>query len=60
MEQLKKTGPDPYPHKFKVDISLSEFQTQFDEVPAGERQEDVIVSVAGGWGMVGGAVLGEW
>ena len=31
-----------------MDISLSEFQTRFEDVAAGERQEDVVVSVAGG------------
>ena len=34
-----------------MDISLSEFQTRFEDVAAGERQEDVVVSVAGGVGM---------
>ena len=53
IEQLKRTGPSPYPHKFVVDISLSEFQTRFEDVPARERREDVVVSVAGGWGLVG-------
>ena len=53
IEQLKRTGPSPYPHKFVVDISLSEFQTRFEDVPTGERREDVVVSVAGGWGLVG-------
>ena len=48
LEDLKSTGFNPYPHKFNVSISLTEFINQYDEViKDGEILLNVSVSVAG-------------
>lgn len=47
---LKATGnPEdhPYPHKFKVDISLTEFIAKYSDLSDGQMLEDVTLSVAG-------------
>lgn len=44
--QLKDKGDNPYPHKFHVQISLTEFIEKYNDTPAGETH-DVEVSVAG-------------
>lgn len=47
---LKATGkPEdhPYPHKFKVDISLNEFISKYSHLTDGQMLEDVTLSVAG-------------
>ena len=44
--KMRVEGPQPYPHKFKVDVSLTEFTRRFEGLKAGETLEDV-VSVAG-------------
>jgi len=43
---LKASGDSPYPHKFVVTISLSEFIDKYGDVNDGEQHPDV-VSVAG-------------
>ena len=43
---LKETGPHPYPHKFNVTISLSDFIESYGHLEAGSHQSDT-VSVAG-------------
>ena len=45
--QLKEKGDSPYPHKFKVDISLEDFIAKFNNIKAGEHLTDQIISVAG-------------
>ncbi|XP_013785145.1 lysine--tRNA ligase-like isoform X2 [Limulus polyphemus] len=45
--QLKAQGHAPYPHKFKVSISLMEFINNYNHLQPGEVLEDVTVSVAG-------------
>ncbi|KAI9320097.1 lysyl-tRNA synthetase [Dichotomocladium elegans] len=40
-------NPDPYPHKFQVDTSISEFIQKYKDIPIGERRDDVVISVAG-------------
>ncbi|XP_035207481.1 lysine--tRNA ligase-like [Stegodyphus dumicola] len=47
VEQLKAVGESPYPHKFHVSISLTEFIEQYNSLDAGEILKDVTVSVAG-------------
>ena len=42
----KKTGPPPYPHKFNVTISLTDFIEQYHSLEAGQHHSDV-VSMAG-------------
>jgi len=46
VEQLKRKGESPYPHKFHVSISLSEFIEKYHDVGDGQHHPDV-VSVAG-------------
>ncbi|XP_029464107.1 lysine--tRNA ligase isoform X2 [Rhinatrema bivittatum] len=47
IQQLKGTSADPYPHKFHVDISLTEFIQKYSHLQIGEQLTDVTVSVAG-------------
>lgn len=44
---LKEAGEHPYPHKYHVDISLSEFISNFSNLEAGQVLNDKVVSVAG-------------
>ena len=39
-------GPEPYPHKFHVSISLGDFIEKYKDIKDGEHHSDV-VSVAG-------------
>ena len=52
---MKEKGDSPYPHKFKVDISLEDFIAKFNHIQAGEHLTDQIISVAGekGWWELG-------
>ena len=43
----KVTGPHPYPHKFVVTVSLSDFIEAYQQLEDGQHLTDV-VSVAGG------------
>jgi hypothetical protein len=43
---LKNAGDNPYPHKFHVSISLTDFVEKYSSIPDGEQHSDV-VSVAG-------------
>jgi lysyl-tRNA synthetase, class II len=45
--ELKKTGDIPYPHKFHVIISLSEFIQKYDHLKEGESLDTVQLSLAG-------------
>lgn len=42
----KQSGPHPYPHKFTVTISLTDFIEAYQHLEAGQHHTDV-VSVAG-------------
>ncbi|XP_063800343.1 lysine--tRNA ligase [Pseudophryne corroboree] len=46
IQQLKGTKDDPYPHKFHVDLSLTEFIEKYSGLQVGDHLQDV-VSVAG-------------
>jgi lysyl-tRNA synthetase class 2 len=46
VEQLKRKGESPYPHKFHVTTSLTEFIEKYHDVGDGQHHEDV-VAVAG-------------
>ncbi|ESN93797.1 hypothetical protein HELRODRAFT_180666 [Helobdella robusta] len=46
VSSLKAAGQSPYPHKFHVDISLTEFIEKYSSLNDGEHHADV-VSVAG-------------
>ena len=43
----KKTGPPPYPHKFNVTTSLTDFIDKYQDLEAGQHHETDSVSVAG-------------
>ena len=46
VEQLKANKDNPYPHKFHVSISLTDFIAKYNSIAPGEHHADV-VSVAG-------------
>ena len=46
IQAQKVTGPHPYPHKFRVTISLTDFIDSYQHLEAGQHHTDV-VSVAG-------------
>lgn len=46
IQALKGTAEDPYPHKFSVDLSLTEFIEKFDHLQPGDQLSEVL-SVAG-------------
>ncbi|KAJ1479635.1 hypothetical protein T484DRAFT_1628248, partial [Baffinella frigidus] len=51
VQGMKQTDKSPYPHKFDSDISVPEFRVRFKDIPDGEHDESVVVSVAGRvWG----------
>ena len=59
MQLLKATGPHPYPHKFDVSMSLTEFIERYqDSVQPGELLEEESYSVAGLIGVSCVCVLG--
>ncbi|CAH2324033.1 lysine--tRNA ligase isoform X1 [Pelobates cultripes] len=46
IQQLKGTKNDPYPHKYQVDLSLTDFITKYNSLETGDHLTE-IVSVAG-------------
>lgn len=47
VQQLKGTNEDPYPHKFHVDLSLSDFIGRYSHLQPGDHLTDITVRVAG-------------
>lgn len=47
VQQLKVSGEDPYPHKFHVDISLTQFIQEYSHLQPGDHLTDVTLKVAG-------------
>ncbi|CAB0011521.1 unnamed protein product [Nesidiocoris tenuis] len=47
VQELKKSGASPYPHKFQVTISLEEFIAKYNDLKDGEVLENTSVSIAG-------------
>ncbi|XP_030437964.1 lysine--tRNA ligase isoform X2 [Gopherus evgoodei] len=47
IQQLKGTSEDPYPHKFHVDLSLTDFIERYSHLQAGDHLRDITVRVAG-------------
>lgn len=47
IQHLKETNENPYPHKFHVDISLTEFIEKYSYLQPGDHLCDTILSVAG-------------
>jgi lysyl-tRNA synthetase class 2 len=43
----ENSSPNPYPHKFQVELSLPEFIKKFENLKVEERLDDQVVSVAG-------------
>ncbi|CAL8380372.1 unnamed protein product [Arctogadus glacialis] len=44
---LKGTAEDPYPHKYHVDLCLTDFVAKYNYLQPGEQLTDVILSVTG-------------
>lgn len=47
IKSLRGTKNEPYPHKFDVTISLTEFIEKYKDLDAGSQLNDVTISVAG-------------
>jgi len=47
IKALREAGEEPYPHKFNVTISLSNFIVTYDHLESGTHLDDVTVSIAG-------------
>ncbi len=47
VSQWKEKDENPYPHKFHVGLSLTEFIQLYNDVPQGEIKTDLSVTVAG-------------
>lgn len=47
IQDLKGTADDPYPHKYHVDLSLTEFIEKYNHLQPGDQLTDVVLSVAG-------------
>ncbi|XP_063331613.1 lysine--tRNA ligase isoform X1 [Pelmatolapia mariae] len=47
IQELKGTAEDPYPHKFNVDLSLTEFIEKYNNLQPGDQLTDVVLSVSG-------------
>ncbi|PNY11068.1 lysine-tRNA ligase, partial [Trifolium pratense] len=47
LENEKKEGKNPYPHKFLVTLSIQEYIKKYESLKDGQHQEDVSVSLAG-------------
>jgi len=47
LDEFKRGGGVPYPHKFKVDLSVPEFVHAFSGLADGERNDSSVVSIAG-------------
>lgn len=47
VQQLTESGESPYPHKFHVSISLTEFIERYENLSPADILKDVSVSVAG-------------
>ncbi|XP_004690422.1 PREDICTED: lysine--tRNA ligase isoform X1 [Condylura cristata] len=47
VHQLKVSGEDPYPHKFHVDISLTQFLQEYSHLQPGDHLTDITLKVAG-------------
>lgn len=47
IQALKGSAEDPYPHKFHVDLSLTDFIEKYDHLQPGDQLTDVELNVAG-------------
>lgn len=44
---LKERGLNPYPHKFYISVSVTEFVSKYGSLSSGEHVESIEVSLAG-------------
>ncbi|XP_047666180.1 lysine--tRNA ligase isoform X1 [Tachysurus fulvidraco] len=47
IQALKGTSEDPYPHKFHVDLSLTDFIEKYNHLQPGEQLSGVVLNVSG-------------
>uniref|UniRef100_A0A8C3AC83 Lysine--tRNA ligase n=1 Tax=Cyclopterus lumpus TaxID=8103 RepID=A0A8C3AC83_CYCLU len=47
IQELKGTAEDPYPHKYHVDLSLTEFIEKYSPLQPGDQLTDVVLNVSG-------------
>uniref|UniRef100_A0A673CHQ6 Lysine--tRNA ligase n=1 Tax=Sphaeramia orbicularis TaxID=375764 RepID=A0A673CHQ6_9TELE len=47
IQELKGTTEDPYPHKYHVDLSLTEFIEKYNHLQPGDHLSDVVLNVTG-------------
>ncbi|TNN87592.1 Lysine--tRNA ligase [Liparis tanakae] len=47
IQELKGTAEDPYPHKYHVDLSLTEFIEKYSTLQPGDQLTDVVLNVSG-------------
>ncbi|TMS13533.1 Lysine--tRNA ligase [Larimichthys crocea] len=47
VQELKGTAEDPYPHKYHVDLSLTDFIEKYNHLEPGDQLTDVVLNVTG-------------
>ena len=47
IQALKAAGESPYPHKFHVDLSLTDYIEKYSHLEDGARLEDTLVNISG-------------
>ncbi|KAJ2617889.1 lysyl-tRNA synthetase [Coemansia sp. RSA 1365] len=47
VDKMREEGPYPYPHKFHVTMSMTDFIEKFGDMKAGESKPDVEICLAG-------------
>ncbi|XP_061404685.1 lysine--tRNA ligase isoform X1 [Lethenteron reissneri] len=47
VQNMQASGDDPYPHKFQVDLSLTEFVERYSNLQPGDHLTDISLTVAG-------------
>ncbi|XP_032816540.1 lysine--tRNA ligase isoform X1 [Petromyzon marinus] len=47
VQNMQASGDDPYPHKFQVDLSLTEFVERYSNLQPGDHLTDISLAVAG-------------
>ncbi|XP_072236678.1 lysine--tRNA ligase isoform X1 [Leuresthes tenuis] len=47
IQELKGTAEDPYPHKYHVDLSLTDFIEKYNNLQPGDQLTDVLINVSG-------------
>uniref|UniRef100_A0A4W5MKK7 Lysine--tRNA ligase n=1 Tax=Hucho hucho TaxID=62062 RepID=A0A4W5MKK7_9TELE len=47
IQALKGTAEDPYPHKYNVDLSLTEFIEKYNHLQPGDQLTDIVLNVSG-------------